>query len=302
MIRKYRYIQTLIFMTGLSKNLLYRVLDRLGFREPPSADLSGLERLYASWCMHVPFDNVRKMIVLKSEVKQPLPGLDATEFFENWLKNGSGATCWPMANALYELLSTLGFHASRVAGFMRDLGIINHGSVKVTINDMDYLADASLLLNVILPLDQGIYFYENPVFPVESEPDGASHLVWIIIPPGSEHFYCRMNGGPVEFSLFDERYEASREKSIFNQRLYARRNYPGELIILWGNTRFSKTVKGIESCDLTRDEICRALEKDIGISENLINDWVGSGSLDASFEPPSGPAPVPSGLKPPSQR
>jgi hypothetical protein len=204
-------------MTGLSKDLLSQVLNRLGFREPPVADVAALERLYASWCMHVPFDNVRKMIVLKSEDKPPLPGLDATEFFENWLKNGSGATCWPMANALSELLSSLGYHARRVAGFMRDLGVINHGSVKVSINDLDYLADASLLLNVILPLDHRTFIHDDPVFPVESEPDGESHLVWMLTPPGSDYFYCRMTGDPVEFSLFDERYEASRERSIFNQ-------------------------------------------------------------------------------------
>jgi arylamine N-acetyltransferase len=289
-------------MTGLSKDLLNRVLDRLDFREPPALDIAALQRLYASWCMHVPFDNVRKMITLKSEVKLPLPGLDAAEFFENWLKNGSGATCWPMANALYELLTSLGYQAIRVAGFMRDLGIINHGSVKISINELDYLADASLLLNVILPLDHATFIHGDPVFPVESEPNGASHLIWILTPPGSDYFYCRIPGDPVEVSLFDERYEASRERSIFNQRLYARRNYPGELIILWGNTRFSRTVKGTEHHDLSRDELCKALEKDIGISDSLINEWVGSGSLDASFEPPSGPPSPPSAMKPPSQR
>ncbi len=289
-------------MTGLSKDLLNRILDRLGFREPLGTDVAALQRLYASWCMHVPFDNVRKMIVLNSEVKQPLPGLDASEFFENWLKNGSGATCWPMANAFYELLSSLGYHACRVAGFMRDLGIINHGSVKVSINGREYLADASLLLNVILPLDHGVFIHDDPIFPVESEPDGKSHLVWILTPPGNDYFYCRMTGNPVDFSLFDERYETSREKSIFNQRLYARHNYPGELIILWGNARFSKTVEGIKCRDLSRDEVCKTLETDIGISSSLINEWVSSGSLDASFEPPSEAPPPPSVAKPPSQR
>ena len=289
-------------MSGLSKDLLNRVLDRLDFREPPAVDITALRRLYASWCMNVPFDNVRKMIVLKSEDKRPLPGLDAAEFFENWLKNGSGATCWPMANALFELLSSLGYHAYRMAGFMRDLGIINHGSVKVSINGLDYLADASLLLNVILPLDHRTFIHDDPVFPVESEPDGESQLVWIMTPPGRDYFYCRIIGDPVEFSLFDERYEASREQSIFNQRLYARRNYPGELIILWGNTRFSKTVKGIERRDLSRDEVCKALGRDIGISDSLINEWVDSGSLNASFEPPSGQPPPPFTGKPPSQR
>jgi arylamine N-acetyltransferase len=289
-------------MTLLSKDLLTRVLDRLGFNELPVADIANLRRLYSSWCLNVPFDNVRKMIVLKSEDKRPLPGLDATEFFENWLKNGSGATCWPMANALSELLSSLGYHAYRMAGFMRDLGIINHGSVKVSINSQDYLADASLLLNVILPLDHSTLIGSDPVYPVELEPDGESHLVWMLTPPGGDYYYCRLIEDQVEISLFDERYEASREQSIFNQRLYARRNYPGEMIVLWGNTRFSKTIRGVEHRDLSRDEVCKALGTDIGISDNLINEWVDSGSLNSSFEPPSGTKPAPTSRKPPSQR
>jgi arylamine N-acetyltransferase len=289
-------------MTLFSKELLNRVLDRLGFNELPVADIVTLRRLYASWCLNVPFDNVRKMIVLRSEDKRPLPGLNATEFFENWLKNGSGATCWPMANALSELLSSLGYQAYRMAGFMRDLGIINHGSVKVSIDGLDYLTDASLLLNVILPLDHNTLIGNDPVYPVELEPDERSHLVWLLTPPGNDYYYCRLIEDPVEFSLFDERYEASGEQSIFNQRLYARHNYPDEMIVLWGNTRFSKTIRGIERRDLSRDEVCKALCSDIGISDNLINEWVNSGSLNASFEPPSGTKPAYSARKPPSQR
>src|SRR3989304_1242155 len=190
-------------MIELSKDLLNRVLDRLGFNEPLVADVINLQRLYSSWCMNVPFDNVRKMVVLKSQDKRPLPGLNAEEFFENWLKNGSGATCWPMANALSELLSSLGYYACRVVGYMRDLGIMNHGSVKVSINGLDYLADASLLLNVILPLDHKTFIHEDPVFPVESESDGESHNVWMLTPPGSDYFYCRIISDPVEFSLFN---------------------------------------------------------------------------------------------------
>jgi arylamine N-acetyltransferase len=286
----------------LSEHLLDRVLHRLGFKERLVADLPTLKRLYASWCMNVPFDNLRKMIVLRSEVMRPLPGMDTTDFFENWLKNGSGATCWPMANALYELLLSLGYNASRIACYMRDMGVVNHGSVKVSLDGREYLADASLLLNIILPLDNETFILRDNVYPVESEPEGASYLVWMLTPPGSEYFCCRIISDPVEFSFFTEWYEATRARSIFNQRLYARRNYPGELIILWGNTRFSKTVRGIESRELSRDEVCKALEQDIGISDSLIAEWVGSGSLEASFEPLSGPPPPPYPKKPPSQR
>jgi hypothetical protein len=39
-------------MNGLSKDLQNRVLDRLGFSEPPAVNIEALQQLYASWCMH----------------------------------------------------------------------------------------------------------------------------------------------------------------------------------------------------------------------------------------------------------
>lgn len=289
-------------MNGLSNQLVSRVLTRLDFTFTATTDVKTLQKLYASWCNHLPFDNIRKMISLRTGNNKPLPGLDAEEFFENYLTNGSGATCWPMANAFYELLLSLGFQASRVAGYMLDLGILNHGSVKVTVDNQEYFTDAPLLLNVILPLGRGIFIHNDPVVPVELEPQEGSNLVWIKPLPGNEYFYCRMISEPVSYSLFTEGYEASRTGSIFNQRLYARRNYPGEQIVLWGNTRFSKTIRGIESRELSPDELCEALHRDIGISYSLINDWAASGSLNDSFEKPSGQRPPAMTIKPPSQR
>src|SRR5262245_40786236 len=120
-------------MNNLSASLKNRVLDRLGLEKPSRADLESLRQLYGAWCRHLPFDNVRKMIALAGNGKQALPGTEATDFFESWLSNGSGATCWPMANALCELLGSLGFATVRIAGYMRDMGVLNHGSIKVTI-------------------------------------------------------------------------------------------------------------------------------------------------------------------------
>ncbi len=286
----------------LSTGLVNRVLARLGFPDQVTADPETLQQLYAAWCMNMPFDNTRKMIALFSGNNQPLPGLDATDYFENWLRHGTGATCWPMANAWYELLVALGFNAFRLAGYMRDTGVINHGSVKVNFGEKVYLADPSLLLNVILPLGEGTIIHDDPVYPVELEHDHPSELVWMFTPPNEQYFYCRMNTGPVDFPVFEERYEASRAMSIFNQRIYARRNYPGKLNLVWGNSFFSKTKQGVEHRELTGDELCETLHKEIGISYPLINEWAASGCLEASFEKHSGPKPPAVAVKPPSQR
>lgn len=289
-------------MSTISKDLLSRVLRRLELCEPLTADLQTLQGIYYSWCLHLPFDNLRKMIALKSQGKMTLPGLDAPDFFESWLENGNGATCWPMANALYELLISIGFDAHRITGYMRDLGVINHGSVKVLINGQNYIAEASLLLNNILALGQETIIQNDSVFPVEIEKERESHLLWLQTPPGKDFYYCRIISNPVEFSVFQEGYESSRERSIFNHKLFARRNYPGKLIVLWGNSYFSKTINGIEIHDLSRDEVCQTLHRDFVISERLINEWVNSGCLDASFEKHSGTPPPPVTIIPPSLR
>ena len=137
---------------------------------------------------------------------------------------------------------------------MRDLGIINHASVKVTIDSLDWLADSSLLCNAPLPLDHGVFVLDDAVFAAEVEFTNGTHVVWSHTPPNSTYLPCRLIEERTSHSSYLARYEESRARSPFNQRLYARRNRPGEILVLLGNTRFSKTVDGVESRDLSPDE------------------------------------------------
>ena len=79
---------------ALAPALLERVLSKLGLSEPPSPTLEGLRTLYPAWCRKVPFDNIRQLIHRRSQDPSPMPGGDATEFFEAWLMYGTGGTCW----------------------------------------------------------------------------------------------------------------------------------------------------------------------------------------------------------------
>ena len=141
----------------LSLNLLERVLTRLGLSNRPAPTLDGLRTLYAAWCRNVPFDNVRKLIHVHHHDSGPLPGDDATDFFEAWLAYGTGGTCWAGNGALYTLLLSLGFHASRGIGTMLVAPHIppNHGTVLVTYDDTRYVVDASILHSEPLRLDTG---------------------------------------------------------------------------------------------------------------------------------------------------
>ncbi len=278
------------------------VLRRLGFESPPSADLKGLQAVYGAWCANVPFDNVRKTIALRSHPGRSLPGGSAAPFFEAWLDGGTGGTCWPTSNALFELLRSLGFQARRLTGSMHDLGIVNHASAEVVLEGSRWLVDSSLLSNMALPLNERVFVHADPVCPAEVEPDGPAHIVWSRTPPNSAWLPCRLNQVSATQADYLERYEESRWQSPFNQRLYARRNRPGELVMLVGRTRFSRTARGDVSRDFSPDELCEALGRDIGVSQHVIDEWVRSGCLDASFQPSSGPKAPVATRKPPSQR
>ena len=279
-----------------------RILERLGLPAAPGADLEGLRTVYAAWCATVPFDNVRKMIALHAGGSRPLPGRDAGDFFEHWLAHGAGGTCWPTSHALCELLGAVGFDARRVAGSMRDLGLLTHGSVKVRIAGADWLADSSMLTGIPLPLGTEIFVSPDPVFAAEVEPVDGTHVVWVDLPPNEAYLPCRLLVDPADPAAYAAMYEASRERSPLNRRLYARRNRPGELLVLFSSRRLSKTAGGVTTRELSRAEMRASLIDEIGLSPALVDEWIAAGGLEASFQAQSGSPPPPVARRPPSQR
>jgi arylamine N-acetyltransferase len=288
--------------TGISRQLQDRVLERLGVPDAPAADLAGLRSTYAAWCVCVPFDNLAKVIALRTTPDKPLPGMDATEFFERWLAHNVGGTCWSTANALRELLISIGFDARRVAGSMRDTGYIGHGSVKVRIDDIDWLVDPSMLTDIPLPLTNEIFISGDSVYGSESEPgEDGTHIVWADLPPNPTLIPCRLLVDPTDHAYYVERFEASRTRSPFNDRLYIRRNRKAERLVLNANTRILKTTEATETRDLNPSELCNSLIDEFGVSEELVDRWRTAGALEASYAPAAAP-PAPIALVPPSRR
>jgi hypothetical protein len=107
---------------------------------------------------------------------------------------------------------------------------------------------------------------------------------------------------PATHAFYAERYEASRTRSPFNERLYAKRNSRGEKLVLVGNSRVSKTAEGITTQELDAPQLCESLRDEIGVSGALIEEWKKSGALEASFKAPSGPPSAPITLEQPSHR
>jgi arylamine N-acetyltransferase len=289
----------------LSLHLVDRVLGRLALPHPPQPDVRGLETLYRAWCGRVPFDNLRKMTAIRRGEKAPLPGGEPADFLERFLEDGVGGTCWPSSGALHALLCACGFDARRVAGCMRDLGIVNHASVVVRFGAEEYLADSSLLTNRPLPLlPSDPWLHDDAVFRAETEPIEGGYLLWTDVPPTEVATPCRLRADAVDHAFYLRAYEASRGRSPFNDRLYARRNRPDEMLILRGPVRYRKRADGVRVEELSADEILAALRDDIGASVDAIAAWVDAGGLEATLAPPSPDAPQPPPIsgRPPSMR
>jgi arylamine N-acetyltransferase len=264
------------------EKILENVKSELGLPDKIATDLQGLRTVYSTWSTSMTFDNVRKFISLRAG-DEPLAGSYAEDYFQNWLANRSGGTCWPSSNALYTLIASYGFDARRVAGAMFDLPALNHGSVKVRIDGVDWLADSSMLTVEPLPLTSELYIRTDGAVRVEVEPRDDGYLIWTDFPPTPEFIPCRLRDDPVGLELYLERYEASREMSPFNERLYLRKVTPDGLTVLLGNTMFRRVGEDLEISELSADQLCAAMHDVGGISESLIAQWADVGGLSASM-------------------
>lgn len=270
--------------TLLSDHLRQKLCARLGVAlEAPTA--TQLARVYAAWCGQIPFDNVRKLIALREGQSAPLPGSHASDFFAHWLSDGTGGTCWSSSHAMFSLVTALGFTARRIAGSMRDTGIVTHGSVIVTIEEQEWLVDSSALTNRPVPLHHNQYRDTDPVFPTEWQREGDTHVLRFAGAPGPELTPCRFLVDPTDTSYVQQRYELSRGFGPFNHFTYARRSVRDGFVVLRGPVRYHRTAEGMASMTLDRDGILRVLEHDIGISPAMLDRYVACGALDLNFLP-----------------
>lgn len=268
--------------TPLPATLRDAVCARLGVA-PATPTLDFLETVYAAWCRQVPFDNVRKLIALREGHAPPLPGTHAVDFFEHWLTHGTGGTCWSSSNAMYMLVTALGFTARRIAGSMRDLGFITHGSTVVTLDGRDWLVDSSALTQRPVPLFAGPYCDPDPAFATTWTMDGDTHLLRFGAVPGPEHTVCRFMIDRIDHAFLDAAHQRSREFGRFNEITYARRNVADGFLVLSAAVRYHRTARGTDVRPLDREALRQVLADDFGIGVDLLQRYEACGALDANF-------------------
>jgi arylamine N-acetyltransferase len=273
---------------SLSPGLIERLLGRFGFREAPEPAFEGLRALYGAWCRNVPFDNVRKLIHVRSGSAGLLPGSTADDFIEAWLRHGTGGTCWAGNGTFASLLLSLGFDAVRGVCTMLAAPDIppNHGTVRVTFDGKHFLTDCSMLHVEPLPLDDsGTAKIEHPVWGVRSYMrDGRLHVWWRALHK-VDGFECRIEGFGTDDAEFRRRYEATRGWSPFNYEVNARRVLGDRVTgLAFGNAVSLESDGSVRQRPVTDAERRRVLIEEVGMSEEIVSQL----PADTPTPPPPG--------------
>lgn len=257
----------------LDRALQERILAKLGLAAAPDRTLAGLATLYGAWCQHVPFDNIRKLIHLRRADAGPLPGTDAADFFDAWLRHGTGGTCWAAHTAWHALLTSLGFDVIRGVGTMLVAPDIppNHATVFVNLDGTRYIVDASILHGTPMPIEADDGGVAHGAWGVRTRrtPTGQPLIRWrpIHMPDGID---CRIDIIDVPAKVFIDSHERTRGWSPFNFSLYSRANRPNGVV----GAAFGQWIEfddrgGAVTRPLEGDERLRVLIEKLGISEEM---------------------------------
>ena len=262
----------------LAPGLVERVLTKLGMRQRPELDLAGLNALYAAFCANVPFDNVQKRIWFASPQTTPLPGGDASEFFNNWLQHGTGGTCWPLNGAMYALARGLSFQARRIVGSVIVEGYpqgANHGSVVVALDGISYLVDAWMASFKVLPLISGRPSSTgNGIHDISAVPTETGFEV--ISYPGFDRkhslpFRTEPEYDPVDHAFFLDRFDKTKTVGFFNDVIFICRHFPESIVTMGRKSKFHLAADGtLTKTEPTEAERKRSLIEEFGISEEIV--------------------------------
>jgi N-hydroxyarylamine O-acetyltransferase len=254
------------------------VLERLGFSAAPEPDLAGLGALYAAWGHTVPFDNVVKRIHMASGSADPIPNGPPEAFFERFLRDGTGGTCWPSSGALHAFLVSVGFDARRGSAAMRDdvAGPVHtHGTVLVTLDGpkggtVDYWVDSSMLTERVFPVVPGAESQmSDPVHQVRVEAVDPYWRVWWTHPFMGDMIGCLLLDDDVTGEHYLARYEWSREVSPFNTFLNATKNIGDGRVTLSFGQRWERTADGVSHTRLEGDDRIKTMVEEFGFSEEV---------------------------------
>lgn len=257
----------------LPEKLFNQVVEKMNIYGEPENTAKGLDVIYQAWRKKVPYDNLRRRILKHENPEQTPPVISAERFFNDWLSEGIGGTCWEIQEALYCLLNDLHFSTRFVLSSVHEGNFqrtpYNHGTLVVDVDDESLLFDPSLMLGQPLPL----------------RPHSVTHPAWRSEMHRAGRIWCvrwqPLGRSPVECHLLQlnatladvrrhRRLATGTGDHPFNAASYIRLMRETTLLGLVRGERVMRHADGRESWQpLNREQQLQLLTEEFGISERL---------------------------------
>ena len=260
-----------IVSTVLRREVYERLMERMGFASDPEPTEETLNRIYKFWSRDVGYDNVLKRIYIAEGHEGPFPVMDPNDFIESWMQHGTSGSCWPSSEALYGVLVHAGFTPERVAGQMlecNDPMDPNHGALIVHLDGRRLYVDPGVAAEEALEIIPGQpNRTASKAFGIWDKGDG--HVWW---QPGHSRRAIEvvMDLRDLSYEFFADRYEKTKEFSLFNTALYIRRNRDdGILTFGRGNVLRVDTEGNLTAQPMDDARVPEFLVEHMGLSEEI---------------------------------
>jgi arylamine N-acetyltransferase len=256
----------------LRRDVYEQTMERLGFASPVKTTLEGLNQFYKAWCRSIGYDNVLKRIHIEEEHTGPFPVMDPNDFLTQWMRHGTSGSCWPSGEAMRGMLVHCGFEVERVAGQMlecNDPMNPNHGALRVWLDGLEYHVDPGIGAEDALPvIAERETATPSQAYGVWSSGDG--HVWWR---PGHSRraieVVMELRGLSGEF--FANRYEMTKEFSLFNTTLYVRRNKDNGILTYGRGNVLRVDPEGVLTAEpIEQGSIPAFLVEQMGLSEEIV--------------------------------
>jgi arylamine N-acetyltransferase len=258
--------------TILGRDVAEQVFEQFGFDDMPAPTLDNLHAIYKAWSRKVGYDNVQKRVYFSNGGVGPFPLSDPNDFLRTWIQHRTAGSCWVVAEAFFGLLAHAGYRVRRVSGQMLDCDDPlkpNHGTVIITLDGVDYTADPSMCGEEAVALIPG----------QATAAKSQAHGMWST---GDGRYWWRPGHSrkPIVYvtqfdkcshPFFVERYEKTREFSLFNTTLYVRRNIDDGVLTYGRGNVVSVTPEGeLSARPIDPRDVPRFLVEKMGLSEEIV--------------------------------
>lgn len=222
-------------------------------------DLSLLGNILNKFSL-IPYENATKIIKSDSNPDFYEDFRLPAEVVTDYLKSGTGGTCFSLVNLFKSLLDTCGFQSDLILAD-RTYGENTHTAVIVSFKDDIYLADPGYLIFTPLLLSREVAVtYRTGFSDILIEPVLKGHFfdVYSLNKDGTKKFRYRLKNEKIKKDIFFEAWRKSFEFEMMNylvitkaskgEHIYIRDNY---VQYGTGSNKIKKHIETREMADIT---------------------------------------------------